>query len=108
VKDKLAALQKTFECLTCKAPIKLERDRVNNKWIRYNLDGTLHIDQKKKQQPQQQQLADTTVGYSRGERAAELEISREDKLTKEIAAIKTQLLELVSRLDRIEQQEMPY
>jgi hypothetical protein len=87
----------------------LERDRVNNKWIRYNLDGTIHVDQKKKQQPpQQEQRADTAVGYSRCERAAELEISREDKLTKEIAAIKTQLLELVSRLDRIERQEMTY
>ena len=104
-----ATLQKVYPCLTCKAPIKLERDRVNNKWIRYNIDGTLHIDQKKKQQPpRQQQLADTTVGYSRGERAAELEINGEDKLTKEIAAIKTQLLELVSRLDRIERQEMTY
>jgi hypothetical protein len=78
--NKLAALQKTFECLTCKAPIKLERDRVNNKWIRYNLDGTIHVDQRKQQQKQQPPPT-TTDNNNRSAAAAE-------QMSKKIAAIK--------------------
>lgn len=57
----MAAMEKTFECLMCKAPIKLERK--DNRWVRWNLDGTADVDQKKQQQqkrPQQQQSTTTT------------------------------------------------
>jgi hypothetical protein len=65
---------------------------VNNKWIRYNLDGTLHVDQRKQQQKQPQTTTD-----NRSAAAAE-------QMSKEIAAIRAQLLVLVGRLDRLEQE----
>ena len=49
-------MQKTFECLTCKAPIKLERDQTNHKWKRFELDGlTEHQCSAKKEQHRQHQ-----------------------------------------------------
>ncbi len=53
-----AQLEKVFQCLTCKQDIKLARKDGNSGWIRYNLDGSLHIDEKRKksQQPQQQTI----------------------------------------------------
>ena len=44
----MAALEKTFQCLTCKQNIKLERKPDNSGWNKYNLDGTAHIDERKK------------------------------------------------------------
>ena len=38
-------MEKVFPCLTCGQDIKLERKE--DKWVRWNLDGTLHVDQKK-------------------------------------------------------------
>jgi chromosome segregation ATPase len=42
----MAALEKVYPCLTCGQDIKLERK--DNRWLRWNLDGTVHIDPKKK------------------------------------------------------------
>jgi chaperonin cofactor prefoldin len=41
----MAALEKTFPCLTCGNEIKLERK--DNRWLRWNLDGSVHVDAKK-------------------------------------------------------------
>ena len=38
----MAALEKTFPCMTCQATIKLERKPDNSGWIRWNLDNTPH------------------------------------------------------------------
>ena len=43
----MAALQKTYQCLTCHQDIRLERKPDDSGWLRYNLDGTPHIDSKK-------------------------------------------------------------
>jgi hypothetical protein len=40
-------LDKTFECLTCKAPVKLERKSDNSGWIKWNPDGSVHEHPKK-------------------------------------------------------------
>jgi hypothetical protein len=40
-------LAKEYECLTCKAPVKLERKADNSGWIKWNPDGTEHIHPKK-------------------------------------------------------------
>ena len=80
--------QKPYECLGCKQQIKIAKiDNVlagqKKKWDKFELDGiTPHIC--KKQQSQEQQT----------------------DVSKEIAAIKAQLLVLVGRLDRLEQQEL--
>jgi hypothetical protein len=96
-------LQKPYECLTCKKQIRIAKiDNVpagqKKKWEKYELDGvTLHVCHKPqppeqsatKEQPKQQPVVS-------------------NDLSKEIAAIKAQLLLLISRLDRIEQQEMDH
>ena len=43
----MAALEKTFPCMTCQATIKLERKPDNSGWIRWNLDNTPHEHAKK-------------------------------------------------------------
>jgi hypothetical protein len=43
----MAALEKTFQCMTCQAQIKLERKPDNSGWIRWNIDGTPHEHPKK-------------------------------------------------------------
>ena len=40
------ALEKTFQCLSCGQEIKLECK--DNRWLRWNLDGTPHVDERKK------------------------------------------------------------
>ena len=89
-------LQKPYDCLTCKQQIRIAKiDNVpagqKKKWEKYELDGvTLHVCRKQpleqsaaKEQPKQQPVVS-------------------NHLLKEVAAIKTMLLVLVSRLDRIE------
>lgn len=39
--------EKTFPCLTCKQEIRLQRNADNSGWLRFNLDGSPHIDAKK-------------------------------------------------------------
>ena len=57
----MAALQKIYPCLSCGQEIRLERK--DAKWLRWNLDGTPHVDQKnnKKQQPTITTSASTTA-----------------------------------------------
>ena len=70
-----AQLEKVFQRLTCKQDIKLARKDDNSGWIRYNLDGTLHIDERKKKLQQQQPQPTTTttaVTVDNGPQIAEL------------------------------------
>ena len=32
------------ECFVCHQPIRVQRDSVNNKWLKFDLDGSEHID----------------------------------------------------------------
>ena len=90
-------LAKVYDCKTCNKPIRIAKiDNVppgqKKKWEKYELDGiTLHLC-RKKQQPEQ--LAATE----------EKQLVVSNDLFKEVPAIKAELLELVSRLDRIEQE----
>ena len=43
-----AQLEKTYQCLTCKQDMKIERKPDNSGWNKFNLDGTAHIDERKK------------------------------------------------------------
>jgi hypothetical protein len=45
-------LAKEYECLTCKAPVKLERKPDNSGWIKWNPDGSVHEHPPKKNFPQ--------------------------------------------------------
>ena len=87
-------LQKPYECLTCKQQIRIAKiDNVpagqKKKWEEYELDGvTLHVCRK-----QPEQLAAT-----KGKQQSVVS----NDLSKEIAAIKAQLLVLASTLDGIE------
>jgi hypothetical protein len=40
--------QKTFKCLSCGTDIRLARKDDNSGWDKFNLDGSIHIDQQKK------------------------------------------------------------
>jgi hypothetical protein len=50
----MAMLEKTYDCLQCKAPIKLEK-RAEGGWNKFNLDGTAHVHPPKNKGQQQQQ-----------------------------------------------------
>ncbi len=86
-------LDRQYDCLTCHKPIRISKiDNVGpnskKRWEKYELDGvTLHVCHKQqpeqsaiKEQPKQQPVVS-------------------NNLLKEVAAIKAQLLLLVSRLD---------
>jgi hypothetical protein len=95
-------LQKPYDCMTCGQQIKISKiDNVSpdakKKWNKFELDGvTPHVcsKQKKDEQQQEQPLV----------QQQQLSSNINNKLSKEIAAIKAQLLDLVSRLDRLEQE----
>ncbi|MDQ3968440.1 MAG: hypothetical protein M3275_08610 [Thermoproteota archaeon] len=90
-----AQLDKTYPCLTCKQEIKLARKEDNTGWDKFNLDGSTHVHapKNKNTSSQQQQQQPPVQRQPRDSNS---------NLSKEIAAIKAQLLVLVSRLDRIE------
>jgi|SRR5215216_580175 len=93
----MAAMQKTFDCLTCSTPIKLERDQVNNKWKRYELDGvTEHKCQRKKIQPQQQQPAIITPKESPN--------ATLDDIAEEIYELKATIKVLISQVEKMRQE----
>jgi hypothetical protein len=41
-------MERVFKYLTCQADIRLERRQDNSGWNKFNLDGTAHIDERKK------------------------------------------------------------
>jgi flagellar capping protein FliD len=92
-------IQKPYECLGCKQQIRISKiENVapgqKKKWDKFELDGiTPHVCHKPNQQ-QEQPLV----------QQQQLSSNINNKLSKEIAAIKAQLLDLVSRLDRLEQE----
>jgi hypothetical protein len=85
----MAAMEKVYPCLVCKQDIRLERK--DNHWVKWNLDGTAHVDQQKKQkqqQPQQQQQSPAA-----------------DLTKKEIAAIRAELQVIVMKLEALEKKK---
>jgi hypothetical protein len=93
-------LQKPYDCMTCGQQIRIAKidnagPDAKKKWHKFELDGkTPHVCSKpphQQQPPVQRQPRNSN-----------------NNLSKEIAAIKAQLLLLISRLDRIEQQEMDH
>jgi hypothetical protein len=88
--------QKSYECLGCKQQIKIAKiDNVpagqKKKWDKFELDCvTPHVCRKPEQQEQSQVQRRPS--------------NSNNNLSKEIAAVKAQLLVLVSRLDCIEQE----
>ena len=57
----MAALAKIFQCLSCKADIRLERKPDNSGWLRYNLDGSAHVDQKQTKKEEKKEETTRTV-----------------------------------------------
>jgi hypothetical protein len=55
----MAAMEKVFKCLTCGKEIKLERK--DNRWLRWNLDGSAHVDQQQKKSFRPQQSNNKTA-----------------------------------------------
>ncbi len=45
----MATMEKIFKCLSCSSDIRLERKPDNTGWLKYNLDGTEHKDEKQQQ-----------------------------------------------------------
>ena len=60
----MAAIEKVFKCLSCQADIKLETDQEHNKWIKYNLDASEHVDEKKKSNNSGAQIAELSKQVS--------------------------------------------
>lgn len=83
----MATLQKVYDCLSCGAQIKLERK--DNRWIRYNMDGSIHTDPKKTKQPQQQPTITTSASTAQAASS-----SLEGKLDALIAEVQALRLEL--------------
>jgi len=90
----MAALQKRFDCLGCGESVLLEKlpPGQMKKWIKYELDGVPeHMC--RNQQPEQSAAT---------EEPEKQQPAVSNDLSKEIAAIKAQLLVLASTLDGIE------
>ena len=84
----MASLQKIYPCLSCGQEIRLERK--DNKWLRWNLDGTMHVDPTKKTQQQQ-----PTITSSASTAAAQTPVSslerKIDILIAEVQALRIEL-----------------
>ena len=93
-------LQNPYDCKTCGQQIRLSRIEgagpdSKKKWNKFEMDGvTVHVCKKKQQEQEQQPPPVLTKTTS----------SSTIDPSKEIAAIKAQLLVLVSRLDRLEKE----
>lgn len=35
-------------CFVCNQPIRVQRDEVHGKWLKFNLDGSEHVDERKR------------------------------------------------------------
>ena len=85
--------------MTCQADIKLQRKEDNSGWLRFEVDGhTIHRCKSKKQPQQPTNSPLTQIKDAGGGGVVVV------GMFKEVAAIKAQLLVLVARLDRIEQE----
>jgi hypothetical protein len=40
----MAALERIYNCMSCRQQIKLERKQDGSGWLKWNLDGTKHVD----------------------------------------------------------------
>ena len=76
----MAVMEKIFPCLTCKQDIKLERKPDNSGWLKFNLDGSEHKHENKKQQYQQEQN------------------KKIEELTTEISKLKSEVKNLVAAI----------
>jgi hypothetical protein len=77
----MAALEKVFSCLSCGKEIKLERRADNSGWNKFNLDGSAHIDERKKS---------TNINNSNSTQISEL--------TKQVSELKETVKILVSQI----------
>jgi hypothetical protein len=80
----MATLEKTFSCMTCGAQIKLERKSDNSGWLKYNLGGSKHVDEKKNKNSQTQQLAELSKQVSDLKETVNVLISQIHGLTSEV------------------------
>lgn len=86
-------LDRQYDCLTCHKPIRISKidnagPNTKKKWEKFELDGvTPHVYNSSSSKPKEKERVFVVNGIS-----------------KEIAAIKAQLLVLVSKLDRMEQE----
>jgi hypothetical protein len=104
-------LQKPYECYGCKQQIRISKiDNVQpgqkKQWLQFEMDGiTVHVC-KKKEQEQPSSSTTTIIGVKDApiEKIGSKLLVPNSDITKEIAAIKAQLLVFVSRLDRIEKE----
>ena len=102
-------LQRPYDCKTCGQQIRLSKidgagPDAKKKWNKFEMDGvTVHVCKKKEQQPSS---TTTLIGVKDApiEKIGSKPLVPNSDITKEIAAIKAQLLVLVSRLDRLEQE----
>ena len=53
----MATMEKVFKCLSCGADIRLGRKQDNSGWNKFNLDGSEHVDEKKKSNTTGAQIA---------------------------------------------------
>lgn len=86
-------MEKVFKCLTCGADIRLERKPSNDVWLRWNLDGSPHIDEKKKSaagaaQQQQQVVAELTKKVETPESKVDTLIAQIQMLRSDVVAAK--------------------
>jgi len=82
-----AQLEKVFQCLTCKQDIKLARKDDNSGWLRFNLDGTPHVDEKKKSN-NSTQIAELTKQVSELKDTVHILVSQIQQLRSEVVKSK--------------------
>jgi uncharacterized coiled-coil DUF342 family protein len=81
----MAALEKVYKYLSCGQQIKLERKADNSGWLKYNLDGSDHVDEKKNKKSQtQQQLTELTKQVSGLNETVKVLISQIQSLRSEV------------------------
>jgi hypothetical protein len=109
----MAALEKVYPCLTCGQDIKLERK--DNRWLRWNLDGTVHIDPKKKtttstttttkqEAPPQQQQHQQQKFLQDENRLLVIDENRLLNLEKDLSSLKGYVRSLVTQVQLLRQE----
>jgi hypothetical protein len=98
-----AQLQKTYQCLTCKADIKLARKDDNSGWDKFNLDGTPHTHQKQQQKqpgpsstPQPQASQPQATSISEGAPPPQLAA-----LAEEVGELKAEVKILIAQIQML-------